>query len=250
MLTPQAELELFYEYQGNNNIEARDALVHNCLRQVIKIARRYSRDPHVIKDLISAGNFGILDALERYEPDRGTRFLSYATYYILLRIREELQDSDVVSTPRWRQKAVRKINKIKNAAAREGKQLEDEDICVLAELSRAQLERLKIERLHFPPIETVSPPRKKPDVDISIMSAEMKNFLGAALKTLRVKECFVLLAYYGFIDEPWSLKQIATLLGVSSERVRQIKTGALDSLHKKFSKNLRVMRIRDIAVTE
>lgn len=250
MLTPTEERKLYMKYKRSKNIKARDALVHNCLRQVVKIARQYSRDPDTVKDLISAGNLGVLNALDRYDPTRNTRFLSYATYYIKLYIREELYDSGLVNMPRWRQKAVRKVNRVKSSAAREGRQVNDDELCEATELSKTQLERLKVDHFCFPSIENVPPPHEKPEADQSAIDAETKGFLDAALKTLGVKESFVLRAYYGYIDEPWSLRQIAGVLGVSSERVRQIKMDALGFLQRKFSKNLKIDCIGDIALAE
>jgi RNA polymerase primary sigma factor len=248
MLSPEDERKLYRKYKRTKDIKARDALVHNCLRQVVKIARQYSRDPDQVKDLISAGNLGVLNALDRYDPSRNTRFLSYATYYIKLFIREELYDSNLVNMPRWRQKAVRKVKRVKSTAERQGRQVDDDELCEATELSKTQLERLRVDHFCFPSIESIPPPHEKPTADHSAIDAEAKGFLDAALKTLQVKESFVLRAYYGFIDEPWSLRQIAGVLGVSSERVRQIKMDALGSLQKKFSKNLKIDCVEDLAI--
>lgn len=250
MLTPQSERELYKQYKKNKDVGARDALVHNCLRQVVKIAKQYSRDPDQVKDLISAGNLGVLDALGRYDPNRKTRFLSYATYYIKLYVREELYDSSLVSMPRWRQKAVRKVNRVKSSAEREGREANDDELCAATELSKAQLERLRVDHFCFPSIDNVPPPHESPKADQSAIDAETKGFLDAALKTLGVKEGFVLRAYFGYIDEPWSLRQIAGVLGVSSERVRQVKMDALAALQKKFSKKLNVECVEDIAFAD
>lgn len=249
MLDAQTERNLFLKYQRTGSIKARDALVHNCLRQVVKLARQYSGNSGKIKDLISAGNMGVLCALDRYDPNRNTRFLSYATYYIKLYIRKELYGSDLVSMPRWRQKAMSKIKSVKAAAEREGREADDEEICMATDLSKAQLERLQVCRLHFPSIDDVTPLHKSAKADREVIAAETKSFLGAALKTLNVRERFILRAYYGFIDEPWSLRQIANFLGVTSERIRQIKRDALCTLQKKFSKQLRITRTGDLSNT-
>jgi len=250
ILTPQLERKLYKQYKKTNDIDARDALVHNCLRQVVKLAQKYSRDPDRVKDLISAGNLGVLNALIRYDPNRKTRFLSYATYYIKLYIREELYDSELVSMPRWRQKAVRKVNRVKSEAERSGREADDDELCTATELSKEQIERLRVDHFCFPSIENVPPPHEKPKADQSAIDAETRGFLNAALKTLGVKEGFVLRAYYGYIDEPWSLRQIAGVLGVSSERVRQIKMDSLASLQRKFSKKLNVECVKDLAFSD
>jgi len=246
MLSSEEERALYEKYARTGDIEARDAIVHNCLRQVVKIARQYSKDSDVVKDLISAGNLGILDALDRYDPSRNTRFLSYATYYIKLHIREELYDAGLVSMPRWRQKAVKKVRRVQADAERQGKEVDEDVLCETTDLSKAQIERLRVDHFCFPSIDNVPPPRVTSKADKAAACEETKSYILAILKTLGVKEGFVLRAYFGFIDEPWSLRQIAGVLGVSPERVRQIKMDALTALQKKLSNNLKIACVEDI----
>jgi len=257
VLNAQQEAAIFEKYARKGDkagaaakrmrAQDRDKIVHNCLRQVVKVARQYASDPDVIKDLISCGNIGILRALETYDPKRNIRFLSYATNYIHLYILEELYSTSLVSVPRWRQKAARKLNRARSEAEQRGIELDDDELCEVTDLSPAQLSRLGTGRLCFPSIDLIAPPHDKPTADHKAIDAETKAYLSAALQTLTVKEAFVLRAYYGFIDEPRSLRQIAAVLGITSERVRQIKTTALAHMEKKFITSLGVARVDDIA---
>jgi len=236
IISAEEEKELFRRYKENNDIEARDKLIHNCLRSVVKISCQYSDDAEKIKDLISAGNLGIFDALERYDPTRNTRFLSYATYWIKLYIREEFYSADLVSMPRWRQKAIRKVKKVKrHYATCKGRVAEDKEICDETELSPTQLRRLEVEELRFTPLDAALCRMLKHSDTRAIENTaakETKEILENLMGLLSNKENFVLKAYYGSVFEPWSLRQIGNLIGVSSERVRQIKLDSLKRLHR------------------
>ncbi len=78
------------------------------LRFVIKEARRRTRDEQLLKDLISAGNVGLMDAVKRFDATVGVRFLTYAAYWINVRIQEFLGGDSVVHVPNHTRKAARK----------------------------------------------------------------------------------------------------------------------------------------------
>lgn len=263
MLTPEVELKYAKRYvksreavkkskRAKIDVPSRDKLVHNCLRSVVKIAAQYSHDPDMIKDLISAGNLGVFHALDKYDPTRCTRFLSYATYWIQFYIREELCSTETVSMPRWRQKAIRKMRQVNaHYIAREGRQAEDEEMCAETDLSPAQLERLRrIGRLHFSTIDSLiqlysTAKEKSNSVFNATLDNETKETLSKLLKLLGPKENFVVRAYFGMCVEPLSLHQIAKILGVSSERVRQVKVDALKRLARYF-RTLRVKHVQEL----
>lgn len=232
--------------------KARDKLINNCLRSVVKIATQFSRDPDLVKDLISSGNLGIFHALEKYELNKNTRFLSYATYWIQFYIREELDKVDLVSMPRWRQKAIRRIRQINTQyVSREGRNAEDAEICAETELSPTQLDRLqKVTRLRFSTIASLL--RHNPSNDQEIfkktLDKETRSALSQCLKVLGPKHNFVVRAYFGMVTDPMSLHQIARIIGVSSERVRQVKVEALKRLRKLVCQGMRVDSIDELCL--
>lgn len=234
------------------DLEARDKLIDNCLRSIVKISAQYSRDPEVVKDLISAGNLGVFRALEKYDTSKRTRFLSYATYWIQFYIREELCSTETVAMPRWRQKAIRKMRQI-NAyyVSREGRKAEDTEMCAETDLSLAQLERLRrIGRLHFSTIDNLLhlhnvPKEKSNEIFDTTLDNETRETLTKLLTLLGPKENFVVRAYFGMCVGPLSLHQIAKILGVSSERVRQVKVIALGRLARYF-RQLHVEHVKEL----
>lgn len=79
--TREEELELVKQSREGNEV-ARDRLVRAHLRHVVAIALKYRRYGLPVADLVAEGNFGVVHALSKFEPDRGTRFVTYAAYWI------------------------------------------------------------------------------------------------------------------------------------------------------------------------
>src|ERR1035437_5782358 len=96
------------------NFRARDQLLEGALRFVVKVAKDYARrtkgchyPPEYLSALISAGNLGVLVAVDRFNCRMGTRFLTYAAWWIREKILEELDGTGVVRVPTYRQKQLR-----------------------------------------------------------------------------------------------------------------------------------------------
>lgn len=82
VLSREQELALVRSWRDQSDERARDLLVRSMLRHVVAIARRHQRYGVPLSDLISEGNFGVVHALGKYDPERGTLFMSYASYWI------------------------------------------------------------------------------------------------------------------------------------------------------------------------
>jgi RNA polymerase sigma-32 factor len=82
VLSREQELALVRSWRDQSDERARDLLVRSMLRHVVAIARRHQRYGVPLSDLISEGNFGVVHALSKYDPERGTLFMSYASYWI------------------------------------------------------------------------------------------------------------------------------------------------------------------------
>ena len=81
-LSREEELELCRRWQAEGSSQARDDLVRGHLRYVVAIALKYRRYGLPLSELIAEGNFGIVHALSKFEPERGNRFVTYAAYWI------------------------------------------------------------------------------------------------------------------------------------------------------------------------
>jgi len=260
ILDAKTERELFRRYRRKKDPAARERILHSALRFVIKLARRYGRDPDMTKDLISAGNIGLLKAFDRYDPKRGTRFLSYAASWVLLEMRNELYNAGTVTMPLWRQKALGKISQtnaralVRNGCVATAKELERE-----VDLTPTQLKHLQeCEHLHITDLAESDLLRPHGSngymhhpvgkmLDGLAINKESRAILGQLMRgNLTSKEQFVVKAYFGWVADPMSLRQIASVLVMSSERVRQIKTDALERLERKLRYQLDVRDETDI----
>ncbi len=92
LLSPEEEKELAQQI-GDGDLAARDRLVRANLRLVVSIARKYVGKGLAVEDLVSEGNMGLLRAVEGYDATAGTRFATYATYWIRQSMRRALSRS-------------------------------------------------------------------------------------------------------------------------------------------------------------
>jgi RNA polymerase sigma-32 factor len=81
-VTREEELALIRRWRTQQDESARDALVRSSLRHVVAIAKRYQRYGIPLADLISEGNFGVVRALHKFDGERGTLFITYASYWV------------------------------------------------------------------------------------------------------------------------------------------------------------------------
>jgi len=234
MLDAKTELALYYRYRDHGDMRARDKLIGNGLRFVITLARRYSDNEDRLKDLVSAGNIGLLVALDKYDPLRNTRFLTYATNWILLYIRNEIYDTHLVTIPLWRQKMTRKIQRVCDAhAAATGNSPPPDKICAEVGVSPEQLKGLLVSKFRYLDLDTTN--CSCDGVEAHTAHQELHELLEELISTLLPKEQYILRTYYGAVQDSWSLRQIANTLGMTSERVRQIKEKALQKLRTQLN---------------
>lgn len=92
--------------------ELRDIIINANLRFVFKTAKAYSKnDPSAFSELIGAGNEGLIVGLEKYNPESGVRFLTYAGWWVTQRILKEMSRMRIVSLPIWKQQLASKIQR-------------------------------------------------------------------------------------------------------------------------------------------
>ncbi len=114
----EEELELFQEYYSDEVTEGRkqqikDRIIGANLRFAFKQAKTYSKnDPTVFAELISAANEGLLVGFEKYSPSKNVRYLSYAGWWVIQRILDEMSNMRIVSLPKWKQQLSAKIVKV------------------------------------------------------------------------------------------------------------------------------------------
>jgi RNA polymerase sigma factor (sigma-70 family) len=222
-VSPDEERRLVLRWKQHGDLAARNALIRSHLRFVVAVARRYSRDPDRLPDLIAAGNLGLIKALDRFDLSRQTRFLTYAGVWIQSEIlKEEYDASTLVYVPTHRKKAQhKKARAFRRAVAEYGPgalQVQQLDPG-LPEATTVAVDALRDAE---EPDET----RTADGVETDHSRARLRR----AVATLSAREQSVLNLFYGMKEAPRNMVQIATLLDLTPERVRQLKLTGMQQL--------------------
>jgi RNA polymerase primary sigma factor len=244
LLSPTDEQDLAVAI-GNGDLAARDRMVRANLRLVVNIARGYTGKGLGLQDLIEEGNLGLLRAVEGFDPAMGTRFSTYASYWIKQSIKRALINS--AKTIRIPAYMVELLSKWRRASARLTEELgrtpTPEEVARVLGLAKKKLPIIKkaIQIYNSAPQndqpetgwsigEMVMDETLKSPEDELLETDSLGHILGA-LKDLNDREGTVVKMRFGLDDhEPKTLKEIGEALGLTRERVRQIETEALNKL--------------------
>jgi len=243
-LSREREVELAARIT-DGDMEARDELVQANLRFVIDVAKNYQNRGLSFADLISAGNLGLMTAAERFDGTRGYKFISYAVWWIRQSILQTIAEH--VRTVRLPLNKLSLLKDISKASRRLGQGREEEpdvqeiadeldlpeDVVTEAILSARPVSSLdgafedddKRSLLNVLADSTQNAP------DSDVMRDSARGQLEGVLESLDEREQKIIRLYFGLDGkEALTLEQIGSLIGVTRERVRQIKERALGRL--------------------
>jgi RNA polymerase sigma factor (sigma-70 family) len=249
LLTAKDEQELAVAI-GQGDTQARDRMVRANLRLVVNIARGYTGKGLGLQDLIEEGNLGLLRAVEGFDPAMGTRFSTYASYWIKQAIRHALiNTTSTIRLPAHMVGLLTKWRRAERVLCREaGRTPTVDEIASFLGLSEAQrvlvaraqqARQLKLESgiagdLHpWSPEDSVDR-RETPD---SLLEADdERDLLLRRLDRLDARERAILALRYGLEGElPLTLKEIGRRLGVTREWVRKIELRAIRKLDDRIA---------------
>lgn len=229
VLTPEEENDLAIK-MSHGDLQARDELIKSNMRFVVSIAKQYQGKGIEFEDLIAVGNCGLLKATEKFNPELGYRFLSYAGWWIRdYIINEIINHSKVIRIPFNKTISINKLNKFisdfeaKNARTptadelSEFLQLEEEEVESLLETYNTSVSR-DLENCNVGYSEDL-------DCGISALLPFLKE-------NLTKMEYTVLTKSFGLDEEELELKEIAKLYNLTRERVRQVRNKAIIKLRK------------------
>lgn len=225
------------------DMKARDSIVVSNLRFVVRRAKALTSNPEHIKRLISAGNVGLLMAVDRFNVSCNTRFLTYAAWWIRKEMIDEIHSSRIVYVPTYRQKSLQKEVKLgKYVCVYCGARTHDinetlpNTPCVDDEEHLFELPLDSDATNLQPPIslDALTPSdcvtQGQPDIEDDVITTNTEDVLRYTLRKLNFSErdLFIFMAYFGIPQgerktEPKSLHQLAALTGITTERVRQVK---------------------------
>ena len=229
----------------NDEPGALDKLVRSNLRFVVSVAKKYQNQGVALGDLINEGNLGLIRAARKFDETKGIKFISYAVWWIRQAILQALaEQSRIVRVPLNRAGALHRIGRRTSVLLQElGREPTVEEIADELELSHEEVQRtLAISQSHLSLDAPITPGEDNrlldylpdqfsPGPDDETYDRALSTTIEEALGTLKEREARILRLYFGLDgQEAMTLEEIGSLLGITRERVRQIKEKALSRL--------------------
>jgi len=246
MIDAQEEVQLAQRIREGDQA-ALEKLVNANLRFVVSVSKQYQNQGLTLGDLINEGNMGLIKAAKRFDETRGFKFISYAVWWIRQSILQALADqSRIVRLPLNK---VGSLGRITQASSRLEQELEREptpqEIAESLDIPLSEVENaLRSSGRHLsidaPLAEGedntllgVLDQNDEPNPDMLLLNESLQNEINRVISTLSDKERDVLKYYFGLDgNAAHTLEDISEKVGLTRERVRQIKEKALRRLRK------------------
>lgn len=256
VLSREEEYELAEKIHKNKDIEAAQKMVISNLKLVVKIALEYYNTYLNILDLIQEGNVGLLHAVKKYNPYKGTKFSTYASFWIRAYILKYIMDSwslVKIGTTQGQRKLFYRLNKEKQKLEALGVFPAPQLLASTLDVTEEEVESMQ-KRLAYTDISLETPVHEEGDdtlmdmiktgdnVEEIVTDREMDSMLSERVaefkKDLNEKEQFIF-EHRIMTDESMTLQEIGEKFKISRERVRQIENKVLNRFKARFKQELK-----------
>ena len=250
ILTKEQEMEIARAAEQTGSRENLNRLVESNLSFVVKIASEYRNLGLSFEDLLNEGNIGLIEAAQRYDHNRGNKYITYAIWWVRKSILKALSEqSNLVRVPTYQMKKVKKIRETEATLSRElGRRPGRDEISSKLDSTISKIDEILMIKLREVSLDDkVGREKSVPisehlvdDTSISpeanLLKNESETLVRSAMIMLTDQEKTVIANRFGMQGErSFTLKEIGETMGLSRERIRQIEAQAKRKLRRIFA---------------